>query len=80
VSIARQHEDGTYGTFDPVDADHLSEDLRVRCVEAIEPYRAEPGTAPNSRVIETSGQVNRERSNPSAPKLTMSQVILTSVD
>jgi hypothetical protein len=57
VSIARQREDGTFGTLDPVDADSLSEDLRVRCVEAIERYRAEHGTAPNSLVIETSGQV-----------------------
>jgi hypothetical protein len=57
VSITRQHEDGTYGTLDPVDADRLSEDLRVRCVEAIERYRTEHGTAPNSLVIETTGQV-----------------------
>lgn len=57
VSIVRQHEDGTYGTFAPVDADSLSEDLRARCVEAMEQYRAEYGTAPNSLVIETSGQV-----------------------
>jgi hypothetical protein len=54
VSIARQREDGT---FEPMDADSLSEDLRVRCVEAIERYRAEHGTAPNSLVIETTGQV-----------------------
>ncbi len=57
VSIARQREDGTYGTLEPVDADSLSEDLRVRCVEAIERYRAEHGIAPNSLVIETTGQV-----------------------
>jgi hypothetical protein len=57
VSIARQREDGTFGTLDPVDADSLSEDLRVRCVEAIERYRAEHGTAPNSLVIETTGHV-----------------------
>jgi hypothetical protein len=54
VSIARQHEDGT---LDPVEADSLSEDLRVRCVEAIEHYRAEHGTAPNGLVIETTGHV-----------------------
>ncbi len=57
VSIVRPREDGTYGTFDPVDADRLSEDLRVRCVAAIERYRAEHGTAPNPLVIETTGQV-----------------------
>jgi hypothetical protein len=57
VSIARQREDGTYGTLDPVEADSLPEDLRVRCVEAIERYRAEHGSAPNSLVIETSGQI-----------------------
>ena len=57
VSIVRQREDGTYGTLDPVDADSLSEDLRVRCLEAIERYRAEHGTAPNSLVIETTGPV-----------------------
>jgi thioredoxin 1 len=57
VSIARQREDGTYGHLDPVDADRLPEDLRVRCVEAIERYRAEHGTAPNSLVIATTGQV-----------------------
>jgi hypothetical protein len=57
VSIVRQWEDRTYGTFDPVDADSLSEDLQVRCVAAIERYRAEHGTAPNRLVIETTGQV-----------------------
>jgi hypothetical protein len=57
VSIARQRADGTYGTLDPVEADSLSEDLRIRCVDAIERYRAEHGTAPNSLVIETTGQV-----------------------
>jgi hypothetical protein len=57
VSIARQREDGTYGTLAPVEADSLCEDLRVQCVEAIERYRAEHGTAPNSLVIETTGQV-----------------------
>jgi hypothetical protein len=57
VSIARQREDGTYGTLDPVEADSLSEDLRVRCVEAIEQYRAEHGSAPNSLVIEITGQI-----------------------
>ena len=54
VSIVRQREDGT---FDPVDAGRLSEDLRVWCLEAIEWYRAEHGTAPNSLVIETTGRV-----------------------
>jgi hypothetical protein len=57
VSIARQREDGIYGTLEPVNADSLSEDLRVRCVEAVERYRAEHGTAPNSLVIKTTGQV-----------------------
>jgi hypothetical protein len=57
VSIARQREDGPFGTFEPMDADRLSEDLRGRCVAAIERYRAEHGTAPNSLVIETTGQV-----------------------
>ena len=57
VSIARQREDGPYGTFDPVEADRLPEDLRLRCLEAIERYRAEHGTAPNSLVIETTGRV-----------------------
>jgi hypothetical protein len=57
VSIARQREDGPYGTFEPVEAERLSEDLRVRCLEAIERYRAEHGTAPNTLVIETTGQV-----------------------
>jgi hypothetical protein len=40
-----------------VEADSLSEDLRVRCVEAIERYRAEHGTAPNALVIETTGNI-----------------------
>jgi hypothetical protein len=57
VSITRQQEDGTYGTLDPVKADSLSDDLRVRCVKAIKQYRAEHGTAPNSLVIQTTGQV-----------------------
>jgi hypothetical protein len=57
VSIVRPREDGTDGTFDPVDADRRSEDLRVRCVAAIERYRAEQGTAPNRLVIETTSQV-----------------------
>jgi hypothetical protein len=57
VSIARQREDGIYGTLDPVDADRLSEDLRGRCVAAIERYRAEHGTAPNTLIIATTGQV-----------------------
>ena len=57
VSIARQREDGTYGTLDPVEADSLSEDLRARCLRAIEQYRAEHGTAPNGLVIETTGHI-----------------------
>ena len=57
VSIVRQREDATYGTLDPVDAESLSEDLRVRCLEAIERYRAEHGTAPNVLVIETTGHI-----------------------
>jgi uncharacterized protein YeaC (DUF1315 family) len=57
VSVVRRREDRTYETFDPGDADRLSEDLRVRCLEAIERYRAEHGTAPNRMVIETTGQV-----------------------
>jgi hypothetical protein len=57
VSIVRRCEDRTYGTFAPVDADRLSEDLRVRCLEAIERCRAEHGTAPNRLVIETTGRV-----------------------
>jgi hypothetical protein len=40
-----------------VEADSLSEDLRARCVAAIERYRAEHGTAPNSLVIETTGHI-----------------------
>ncbi len=55
VSIAWPREDGTYGTFDPVDADSRSEDIRVRCLAAIERYRAEHGTAPNALVIESTG-------------------------
>jgi hypothetical protein len=54
VSIAQQHEDGT---LDPVEADSLSEEMRVRCVEVIERYRAEHGTAPNGLVIETTGHI-----------------------
>jgi hypothetical protein len=57
VSIARQREDGPYGTLEPVEAESLSEDLRVRCVAAIERYQAEHGSAPNSLVIATTGQV-----------------------
>jgi hypothetical protein len=57
VSIVRQCEDEAFGTLDPVDADSLSEDLRARCVEAVERYQAEHGTAPNSLVIETAGRV-----------------------
>jgi hypothetical protein len=40
-----------------VEADSLSEDLRVRSVGAIERYRAEHGTAPNGLVIETTGHM-----------------------
>jgi hypothetical protein len=57
VSIAQQREDGTYGTLDPVEVDRLSEDLRVQCLEAIERYQAEHGTAPNALVIETTGHI-----------------------
>jgi hypothetical protein len=57
VSIVRQREDGTYGTLDPVEVDSLSEDLRVRCLEAIERYQAEHGTAPNALTIETTGHI-----------------------
>ncbi len=57
VSIARRREDGTYGTLDPVEVESLSEDLRARCLEAIERYRAQHGTAPNALVIETTGNV-----------------------
>ncbi len=57
MSIARPREDGTYGSFEPVEADRLYEGLRGRCVAAIERYRAEHGTAPNRLVIETTGQV-----------------------
>ena len=38
-------------------SDRLSEDLRVRCLEAIEHYQAEHGTAPNALVIETTGNI-----------------------
>lgn len=57
VSMARQREDGPYGTLDPVDVESLSEDLRLRCLEAIERYRAEHGSAPNALVIETTGHI-----------------------
>ena len=57
VSIVRAREDGTFGTLDPVDADSLSDDLRVRCLEAIRQYQAEHGTTPNALAIETSGQI-----------------------
>jgi hypothetical protein len=57
VSIVREREDGTYGTLDPVEVDRLSEDLRVRCLEAIERYRAEHGSAPNALTIKTTGHV-----------------------
>jgi hypothetical protein len=57
VSIVWQHEDGTYGTLDPVEVESLSEDLQIRCLEAIERYRAEHGTAPNALVIETTGNI-----------------------
>jgi hypothetical protein len=48
VSIARQREAGTYGSLDPVDADRLSEDLRVRYVAAIERFK--PSMAPRRTV------------------------------
>ena len=54
VSIARQHEDGT---LDPVAADSLPEELRGRCVRAIEQYRAEYGMEPNALVIATTGNI-----------------------
>lgn len=54
MSISRQHEDGT---LTPVEADSSSEDLRVRCVAAIEEYQAEHSTAPNGLVIETTGHI-----------------------
>jgi hypothetical protein len=57
VSIVRQQEDGTYGTLDAVEVESLSEDDRLRCLEAIERYRAEHGTAPNALVIETTGNI-----------------------
>jgi hypothetical protein len=57
VTIARQREDGTFGTLDPVEAESLPEDLRVRCLGAIERYRAEHGTAPNALTIETTGNI-----------------------
>ncbi len=57
VSIVREREDGTFGTLDPVDADSLSEDLRARCLEAIERYRAEHGAEPTSLVIESTGNI-----------------------
>jgi hypothetical protein len=57
VSIVRQQEDGTYGTLDAVEVGSLSEDVRLRCLEAIERYRAEHGTAPNALVIETTGNI-----------------------
>jgi hypothetical protein len=57
VSIVRQREDGAYGTLDPVEAGSLSDDLRVRCLEAIERYQAEHGSAPNTLVIETTGNI-----------------------
>jgi hypothetical protein len=57
VSIVREREDGTYGTLDPVEVESLSEDLRAQCLEAIERYRAEHGSAPNALVIETTGQI-----------------------
>jgi hypothetical protein len=40
-----------------VEAESLSEDLRVRCREAIGRYRAKHGSAPNALVIETTGNM-----------------------
>jgi hypothetical protein len=57
MSIVRQRDDGTYGTLDPVEVEGLSEDLRARCLEAIERYQAEHGTAPNALTIETTGTI-----------------------
>lgn len=57
VSIVRQREDETYGTLDPMEVERLSEDLRVRCLAAIERYQAEHGMAPNALVIETTGNI-----------------------
>jgi hypothetical protein len=57
VSIVRPREDGACGTFDPVDADRLSEDLRVRCLAAIDRYWAKHGTALNRLVIESTGYI-----------------------
>jgi hypothetical protein len=34
--MVRPWEDGTFGAFDPVDTDRLSQDLRVRWLEAVE--------------------------------------------
>jgi hypothetical protein len=55
--MVRPREDGPDGTFEPADADTVCEDLRVRCVAAIERSRSEQGAAPNRPVIETTGQV-----------------------
>ena len=57
VSIAQERKDGTYGALDPVDASSLSEDLQIRCLDAMERYQAEYGRAPNALVIDTSGQI-----------------------
>ena len=57
VSIAQERRDGTFGALDPVDACSLSEDLQIRCLDAIARYQAEYGRAPNALVIDTSGQI-----------------------
>ena len=54
VSIARQQEDGTVY---PLEADRLPEELRNRCVRAIEQYRAAYSTEPNALVINTTGHI-----------------------
>jgi hypothetical protein len=55
--MVRPREDGTFGTFDPVDADRVSEDLRVRCVAVIERSRSGQGAALNALVMESAGHI-----------------------
>jgi uncharacterized protein YeaC (DUF1315 family) len=40
-----------------MEAESLCETLRGQCLEAIERYRAEHGTAPNALTIETTGHM-----------------------
>ena len=54
VSMAWQHEDET---LDPVKADRLSEDMRVRCEGASERGRTGHSTAPHGLIIETTGHM-----------------------